>query len=126
MFFCNTLCNSNDNLFYIVEVMRDHQSHDILLMCVSCHQRSNILDTSLRQELADECDAPIGTSSDVKQREDSDLKRVRSAARALLKNAGNKIPAERAQELASVVKSYYNVDELSQGVLEQGANCDTA
>ena len=29
---------------YFPEVMRDHQSHDVLLMCVHCHQRSNLHD----------------------------------------------------------------------------------
>ena len=40
--------------------MKDHQSHDVLLMCVPCHQLSNIHDTELRRELAELCDAPIG------------------------------------------------------------------
>jgi hypothetical protein len=29
---------------YFPEVMRDHQSHDILLLCVNCHQKSNLHD----------------------------------------------------------------------------------
>ena len=40
--------------------MKDHQSHDVLLMCVRCHQLSNIHDAELRRELAELCDAPIG------------------------------------------------------------------
>jgi hypothetical protein len=50
--------------------MRDHQSHDVLLMCVSCHQTSNRHDFTLRKELESECDAPIGTEEDVKVRND--------------------------------------------------------
>ena len=46
--------------------MRDHQSHDVLLMCISCHQDSNLHDFGLRKELEAECDAPIGTADDVK------------------------------------------------------------
>ena len=106
--------------------MRDHQSHDILLMCVSCHQRSNILDTNLRHELADLCNAPIGTESDVKQREDCELKKVRSAARALLNDREKKIPADRAADLVEILKEYYNVQEVSEEVLKKGANCETA
>jgi len=45
---------------YFPAVMKDHQSHDVLLMCVRCHQLSNIHDTELRRELAELCDAPIG------------------------------------------------------------------
>ena len=50
----------------VPEVMRDHQSHDVLLMCVNCHQDSNHHDFGLRKELEVECDAPIGTADDVK------------------------------------------------------------
>ena len=45
---------------YFPAVMKDHQSHDVLLMCVRCHQKSNILDAGLRSRLAHECGAPIG------------------------------------------------------------------
>ena len=48
--------------------MRDHQSHDILLMCIDCHQVSNLHDFGLRKMLEVECDAPIGTADDVKVR----------------------------------------------------------
>ena len=51
---------------YFTEVMRDHQSHDILLMCINCHQESNLYDFGLRKALEAECDAPIGTADDVK------------------------------------------------------------
>ena len=50
----------------LTEIMKSHQSHDVLLMCVGCHQESNILDLKMRQRLADECHAPIGTEADVK------------------------------------------------------------
>ena len=33
---------------FFPEVMRDHQSHDVLLMCVHCHQQSNIHDLGMR------------------------------------------------------------------------------
>ena len=48
--------------------MRDHQSHDVLLMCIGCHQESNLHDFGLRKMLEVECDAPIGTADDVKVR----------------------------------------------------------
>ncbi len=31
------------------EVMRDHSSHDVLLMCHHCHVQSNLMDLNLRQ-----------------------------------------------------------------------------
>ena len=32
---------------FFPEIMRDHQSHDVLLMCVSCHQSSNLQDLGI-------------------------------------------------------------------------------
>lgn len=39
--------------------MKDHSSHDILLLCPTCHQRSNITDLQMRQRLAFLADAPF-------------------------------------------------------------------
>lgn len=39
--------------------MKDHTSHDVLLLCPQCHQISNIHDLRLREKLALECDAPF-------------------------------------------------------------------
>lgn len=40
-------------------VMKDHTSHDVLLLCPKCHQLSNMADLGVRNRLADECDAPF-------------------------------------------------------------------
>lgn len=57
-------------------------SHDILLMCVGCHQRANQYDAALRQRLAVEAGAPLNVSSQ-KYSEDPWLLRVRNHARYL-------------------------------------------
>ncbi len=62
----NTHCCLLKCFLIHVEIMRDHSSHDILLMCHGCHTHSNLLDIGLRRQLAEECDAPIGTEGDVK------------------------------------------------------------
>ena len=81
--------------------MKDHQSHDVLLMCVRCHQLSNLHDATLRASLAVQCSAPIGTENDVKLRDNFDLKKVKSAGRALL-NAKHKLPDSRREQLLQV------------------------
>eukprot|EP00095_Tigriopus_kingsejongensis_P011431 maker-scaffold222_size251774-snap-gene-0.18 protein:Tk11431 transcript:maker-scaffold222_size251774-snap-gene-0.18-mRNA-1 annotation:"exonuclease 3 -5 domain-containing protein 2-like isoform x2" len=109
------------------EIMRDHQSHDILLMCVQCHQKSNLFDFGLRHQLATECNAPIGTEEDIKVREDFDLKKVRSAARALEKhNQDGKqlIPPHRVVELEKIMQDYYQVTDVNQAVLARGSNLE--
>ena len=45
---------------YFPLVMKDHHSHDIVLMCPDCHCLSNYHDDRLRKELATNYDAPLG------------------------------------------------------------------
>lgn len=105
------------------EVMRDHQSHDVLLLCVSCHQRSNLKDIKLRQELAQMCNAPIGTEEDIKIRVDPELRRVKSAGKALL--SGHIIPDNRQKQLRKILCDYYGVDEVTKEIMMKGANLES-
>jgi len=45
---------------FFPDCMKDHHSHDIVLLCPSCHRLSSIYDEQLRQKLAGEYDAPLG------------------------------------------------------------------
>jgi len=108
---------------YFPAVMKDHQSHDVLLMCVQCHQISNLHDASLRAQLALECQAPIGTENDVKLRDNFDLKRVKSAGRAL-KNSKNNLPQSRRDELSQILKDHYQVDEITEDMIEMASDCN--
>jgi len=108
---------------YFPAVMKDHQSHDVLLMCVRCHQRSNMYDADLRKKLSEECNAPIGTETDVKLRENVELKRVRSSGRALQANRKRQcIPPNRLQELEEVLLEHYLVEELTDEIVDRAAN----
>ncbi|KAB5562274.1 hypothetical protein PHYPO_G00016030 [Pangasianodon hypophthalmus] len=108
--------------------MKDHNSHDILLLCTSCHAASNVYDGFLKQQLADEFSAPQGCEEGVRMLEDSDRRRVRSAARALL-SANDSMPASRREELLSVVHAYFCKEgeerEVTEGMLNTAANLET-
>ena len=107
------------------EVMRDHQSHDVLLMCLNCHQASNRLDHQMRSKLATMSGSPLDEIIS-KTKEDFDLKAIRSAGRALLKDfERNKIPMERKRELIRILKEHFEKDELGFEVIEAAANIDT-
>lgn len=43
--------------------MKDHTSHDVLLLCPVCHQRSNVADLAMRHRLATLADAPFTGSN---------------------------------------------------------------
>ncbi|XP_049452737.1 exonuclease 3'-5' domain-containing protein 2 isoform X1 [Epinephelus fuscoguttatus] len=107
--------------------MKDHNSHDILLLCTSCHAASNVHDSFLKQHLAEEFSAPQGCEEGVRLLEDSDRRRVRSAARALL-TAREELPEQRREELQALIKSFLDMNEeqeLTEEVVQQAGSLET-
>lgn len=107
--------------------MKDHNSHDILLLCTSCHAASNVHDGFLKQTLAEEFSAPQGCEEGVRLLEDSDRRKVRSAARALL-SARDGLPESRRAELEEMIKNYLNMNHdetLTLDTLNQAASLET-
>ncbi|XP_064169802.1 exonuclease 3'-5' domain-containing protein 2 isoform X2 [Anguilla rostrata] len=98
--------------------MKDHNSHDILLLCTACHAASNGHDGQLKQRLADEHAAPLGCEEGVRPLEDADRRRVRSAARALV-TAGDGLPAARRRELRAVVRTFFGEGEEEEAEAEE-------
>ncbi|XP_050715029.1 exonuclease 3'-5' domain-containing protein 2-like isoform X2 [Eriocheir sinensis] len=108
---------------YFPSILKDHQSHDIVLLCIKCHRVSNAHDTVLKDTLARECNVPLGREASQKVRVDNARKAVRNAASALLKSRST-IPEARVRELEDVVKAYFTVDSISHELLEEAANID--
>lgn len=104
-------------------LLKDHSSHDILLLCLPCHKKSCDFDITLRQQLAQECHAPLESGPGAKTVLDHDLQKVRSAARALKGNKSS-IPEARVHELKKVLTDFYGVDELTEEVLDQASVID--
>ncbi|KAK1793613.1 hypothetical protein P4O66_011997 [Electrophorus voltai] len=114
--------------------MKDHNSHDILLLCTGCHAASNVYDGFLKQQLAEEHGAPQGCEEAARTLEDQERRRVRSAARALL-SAGDAVPATRRCELLATVAAFFDpggqegeggvVSEVTAQMLETAANLET-
>ena len=75
--------------------LKDHKSHDVLLLCAECHARSNAHDHALRRRLADLSGAPIGQQRDVKVVRDDRSAGVQRAANALLQSQHALPPAPR-------------------------------
>ncbi|XP_072896401.1 exonuclease 3'-5' domain-containing protein 2 isoform X2 [Hemitrygon akajei] len=103
--------------------MKDHNSHDVLLLCTACHAASNCYDNILKQQLAKEFNAPVGSEESVRLLEDPVRRQVRSGARALL-NAES-LPKTRREELQDILKAFFNVEVLSEELLEEGAALET-
>ncbi|XP_049626332.1 exonuclease 3'-5' domain-containing protein 2 [Suncus etruscus] len=103
--------------------MKDHNSHDVLLLCTSCHAISNYYDNHLKQQLAREFQAPIGSEEGLRLLEDPERRQVRSAARALL-NAES-LPVPRKEELLQALQEFYNTDLVTDGMLQEAASLET-
>ncbi|XP_065354652.1 exonuclease 3'-5' domain-containing protein 2 isoform X2 [Calliphora vicina] len=108
------------------EVMKSHTSHDVLLLCPTCHQLSNISDMKVRHKLSHMCDAPfIYKEGAYKLKEIPELRQIKSAARALLK-CGNKIPENRRKSLESTVLNHYKEEtEIHLNLLQKASEIDT-
>ncbi|XP_055375314.1 exonuclease 3'-5' domain-containing protein 2 [Condylostylus longicornis] len=107
------------------DVMKSHTSHDVLLLCPNCHQVSNISDLKVRENLAKSCEAPLlFHQGGAKFVENPKLKKIRSAARALLYNA-SKIPLERREQLKQVLlDNFPEKSEINSDLLEYAANVE--
>ncbi|OXB74881.1 UNVERIFIED_CONTAM: hypothetical protein H355_017156 [Colinus virginianus] len=103
--------------------MKDHNSHDVLLLCTSCHAISNYYDNHLKQRLAEEFGAPIGSEEGVRLLEDPLRRQVRSGARALL-NADS-LPDPRKAELLQGIKDFFNVEAVTPEMLQEAAGLET-
>nr|XP_055159994.1 exonuclease 3'-5' domain-containing protein 2 isoform X2 [Nyctereutes procyonoides] len=103
--------------------MKDHNSHDVLLLCTSCHAISNYYDNHLKQQLAREFQAPIGSEEGLRLLEDPERRQVRSGARALLNAEG--LPAHRKEELLQALREFYNTDTVTDEMLQEAASLET-
>lgn len=84
---------------FFPNVMKDKTSHDVLLLCIHCHQRSNMYDHTLRQMLQDKFDAPLNGEIPTKEVEAAKkLCKDQRMANALLFSK-QQIPEKRREEL---------------------------
>ncbi|XP_069773250.1 exonuclease 3'-5' domain-containing protein 2 isoform X4 [Narcine bancroftii] len=103
--------------------MKDHNSHDVLLLCTACHAASNCYDNILKQQLAKEFSAPIGCEESVRIWEDPVRRQVRSGARALLH--ADSLPDTRREELQDILRAFFNVETLTEELVEEGTELET-
>ena len=115
------------NLFFrhFPSIMRNHQSHDILLMCIPCHKLGGFYDLGLRRKLGEMCNAPVSDKDDTKMFLDADAKKIKAAARALVNDVENKIPEKRVKELQDIIQCYFPTRELNEELLNEASNMDS-
>ncbi|XP_051125461.1 protein RRP6-like 3 isoform X2 [Andrographis paniculata] len=117
------------------EHMKSHRSHDIVLLCVDCHEIAHAAAEKYKRQIADEFGIPLfvrkvvdssksqevpASSLLVTSSEENGVSplQLRTAAMALLRH-GPQMPAQRHKELMQVVKAYYGGREILNEDLER-------
>ncbi|KAM7495211.1 hypothetical protein LguiB_029820 [Lonicera macranthoides] len=117
------------------EHLKSHRSHDIVLLCVDCHEIAHSAAEKYKRKIAAEFGIPLfirkvydssqsqdksGLSSSDSNLEDAGVSplELRTAAMALLRH-GPRMPAKRREELTEIVKKYYGGREISEEDLEK-------
>ncbi|KAL2328352.1 hypothetical protein Fmac_021779 [Flemingia macrophylla] len=109
------------------EHLKSHRSHDIVLLCVDCHEVAHAAAEKYKRKIAVEFGIPLylrrvvhpgqGTDEQIEERGVSPLQ-LRTAAMALLRH-GPRMPVHRHEELTEIVKKYYGGREISDKDLER-------
>ncbi|XP_042519088.1 protein RRP6-like 3 isoform X2 [Macadamia integrifolia] len=117
------------------EHLKSHRSHDIVLLCVDCHEVAHSAAEKYKRQIAAEFGIPLfvrkvadsgqtqaitGTSGIVENLEEAGVSplQLRIATMALLRH-GPRMPSKRREELKLIVMKYFGGREISEEDLER-------
>ncbi|KAL2476769.1 Polynucleotidyl transferase [Abeliophyllum distichum] len=120
---------------YFPEHLKSHRSHDIVLLCVDCHEIAHAAAEKYKKQIAAEFDVPLfirkvvdlnqaqgastaTTPTVISEEAGVSPLQLRTAAMALIRH-GPRMPCERREELMQVVMKYYGGREISDEDLER-------
>ncbi|XP_077243658.1 polynucleotidyl transferase, ribonuclease H fold protein with HRDC domain-containing protein isoform X2 [Tasmannia lanceolata] len=116
------------------EHLKSHRSHDIVLLCVDCHEIAHSAAEKYKKQVSAEFEIPLfirkvfdlgqhevitETSGLVEDHEPAGVSplQLRTAAMALLRH-GPRMPSKRREELTLIVRAYFGGREVSDKDLE--------
>ncbi|KAL5797871.1 hypothetical protein ACOSQ2_002691 [Xanthoceras sorbifolium] len=117
------------------EHLKSHRSHDIVLLCVDCHEVAHAAAEKYKKQIAAEFGIPLfihqvaesgkeqvrlRSSASAMNFEETGVSplQLRTAAMALLRH-GPRMPSDRREELTQIVMRYYGGREISNEDLER-------
>ncbi len=100
--------------------VKDHSHHDVLLLCLACHEKYEGAADRLKAELGEEVGVPLHGLRGPRDRERD---RARKLAFALVRYAGQ-IPAARLEEMRRLIAAWVGRESLSDADLEAIAGLD--
>jgi hypothetical protein len=89
--------------------VKDHSHHDVLLMCLACHEKYEGSADRLKAALGSEFGVPL---HGVRGESDRERARAVKLAFALVRH-GERIPAARKEEMLGVIRSWAGKDTLT-------------
>lgn len=104
---------------FFPESIKSHNFHDVLSLCVDCHENYERKATDFKIELADIYNAPI--NGDLIN--NKDLIKARKLASCLLNN-GHQMPKNRVNEVKNEIKSFFGLKKLHKKRLENLMNLE--
>lgn len=103
---------------FMPEEIKDHSYHDVLLMCLDCHERYEGEANKFKVELGQQFGVSLNDGGGALY--DPDVGKTVKAARAIIRH-GEKIPQPRLDELYQHLRDWYGKDDITQAELEAAA-----
>ncbi|XP_062009458.1 protein RRP6-like 3 isoform X1 [Rosa rugosa] len=117
------------------EHLKSHRSHDIVLLCVDCHEIAHAAAEKYKRKIAAEFGIPLFVRKVVDSQQAQSLSgasvpattveeagvsplQLRTAAMALLRH-GSTMPSKRREELTEIVMTFYGGRQISEEDLEK-------
>ncbi len=104
-----------------VEV-KDHSHHDVLLLCLACHEKYEDAANKLKAEFGEMFGVPL---HGLRGERDRNRGRAVSFARALMRN-GERIPAARREEMLRFIAEWTGKEPISDSDIEEIARLESA
>lgn len=102
---------------YFSDQYKKHNSHDIVILCISCHDEYEVYADEFKNDLSIEFDVPfMGKGCYLTK----DLYTVKRHASALKRNA--KMPADRLEKLYNTLRLHYGRQEITEADILAAAN----
>merc|ERR1719354_851292 len=107
---------------FFPEEYKSHNPHDVVPLCIPCHQQSNMIDHDFKRKISEEFNVPLDDGGKMMSETKEKLK-IHRAANALKYNI-DKIPHERKQQLVDSILNYYKENVLDQRLLDRACSID--
>lgn len=92
--------------------MKEHAIHDVLILCINCHNKYEDYAFELKKKISNEFNVPINSKIN------DNLFKVKTAASALSRHY-DVIPEPRKTELLNKIKEFLQVDEVTKEDIKQ-------